>query len=336
MKAGSMVFTPGQLSRRAEFYHQLGQLTGAGIGVVRALEQLQRSPPARAYRRPIGQVLAELSGGCTLSDALQRVPGWLPALDLALLHAGEHSGRLEASLRLLTDYYNARARMARQMLGDLAYPLFLFHFAVFIFPFPALFISGNWAAYLLHTFGVLLPIYGLAALVIYAAQSGHGEGWRARLEAILCRVPVLGRARLCLALSRLAAALEALLNAGVTVVEAWEMAATASGSPALSRAVRAWRPRLDAGETPAEAVRQSPLFPELFANQYATGEISGQLDETLRRLRAYYEEEGSRKLHALAQWTPRAVYLFVVLMIAYQVVHFYVGYFNQIGQAAGW
>jgi len=70
------------------------------------------------------------------------------------------------------------------------------------------------------------------------------------------------------------------------------------------------------------------------ASQYATGEISGQLDDTLRRLRIYYEEEGSRKLHAVAQWTPRAVYLVVVLLIAYQIFHFYLGYFGQIRDAA--
>jgi type IV pilus assembly protein PilC len=332
----AFIFTPGQLSQRADFYHQLGQLTGAGLGLIRALEQLQRSPPASSYRGPIGQLLAELAHGCTLTDALRRVPNWLPELDLALLQAGEHSGRLDATFRLLTDYYNARARMARQMIGDLAYPVFLFHFAVFIFPFPKLFLTGNWVAYLIQTFRILLPIYAVVGLVIYAAQSGRGEAWRAQLETILQRVPVLGTARHYLALSRLSAALEALLNAGVTVVEAWEMAATASGSPALSRAVHAWRPLVDAGQTPAEAVRESPVFPELFATQYATGEISGQLDDALRRLRAYYEEEGSRKLHAVAQWTPRAVYLFVVLMIAYQVIHFYTGYFSQIGQAAGW
>jgi type II secretory pathway component PulF len=329
------IITPAQLSQRADFYHQLGQLTGAGLGVVRAMEQLQRNPPAASYRKPLGTVLGELAGGCTLAEALRHTENWLPALDMALLEAGEHSGRLEASFRLLTDYYNARARIARRMLGDLAYPAFLFHFAVFIFPFPSLFLSGNWLAYLGQTFGVLLPVYALVGAMIYAAQSGHGEAWRATLEALLRRVPVLGTARHDLALSRLAAALEALLNAGVTVVEAWEMAAAASGSPALNHAVRAWRPQVEAGQTPAEVVRDSPEFPALFANQYATGEISGQLDDTLRRLRIYYEEEGSRKLHAVAQWTPRAVYLFVVLLIAYQVIHFYLGYFGQIRDAIG-
>ena len=32
-----MIVTPGQLSRRADFYHQLGQLTGAGLGLIQAL-----------------------------------------------------------------------------------------------------------------------------------------------------------------------------------------------------------------------------------------------------------------------------------------------------------
>ena len=331
-----LIITPGQLSQRADFYHQLGQLTGAGLGVTRALEQLKLNPPARSYREPIGRVLEELANGCTLTDALQSAENWLPVFDIALLHAGEHSGRLEASFRLLTDYYRDRARLARQVIGDLAYPAFLFHFAIFIFPFPQLFLSGNWLAYLAQTFGVLIPIYVLVALMIYAAQSGHGEAWRARLESILHRVPVLGTARHCLALSRLAAALEALLSAGVTIVEAWEMAATASGSPAVRRAVTAWRPMVNAGQTPAEVVRASSKFPALFANQYATGEISGQLEDALRRLRAYYEEEGSRKLHAVAQWTPRAIYLCIVLLIAYQILHFYVGYFGQIRDAGGW
>jgi type IV pilus assembly protein PilC len=331
-----LMITPGQLSQRADFYHQLGQLTGAGLGVTRALEQLMRNPPARSYREPIKQVLEELGNGCTLTDALQSVERWLPVFDLALLQAGEQSGRLEASFRLLTDYYRDRARLARQMIGDLAYPAFLFHFAIFIFPFPKLFLLGNRLGYLAQTFGVLIPIYVLVALMIYAGQSGHGEAWRACLEAVLHRVPVLGTARHYLALSRLAAALEALLSAGVTIVEAWEMAATASGSPALRRAVTAWRPRVDAGQTPAEVVSASSRFPELFANQYATGEISGQLDDTLRRLRAYYEEEGSRKLHAVTQWTPRAIYLFIVLLIAYRIIHFYLGYFGQIRDAAGW
>jgi type IV pilus assembly protein PilC len=331
----SLIITPGQLSERAGFYQQLAQFTSAGIGLVPALEHLKRSPPARSYRAPLRMLLSEISSGFTFTEALNRLGHWLPAFDIALLQAGEHSGRLDACFRLLTDYYTSRARLARQMISDLAYPAFLFHFAVFIFPFAQFFASGNWVLYLCQTFGVLIPVYVVLGLIIYATQSRHGETWRAWIESILHPVPILGTARRYLALSRLAAALEALLNAGVTIIQAWELAATASGSPALRKTVLAWRPRVDGGQTPAEVVRTSSRFPVLFANQYATGEISGKLDETLHSLHLYYHEEGSRKLHALAQWTPRAVYLMVALGIAFFIIRFWTGYFNQIKAVGG-
>ena len=67
-----------------------------------------------------------------------------------------------------------------------------------------------------------------------------------------------------------------------------------------------------AGQTPAEAIAQTvPPFPNLFANLYASGEISGKLDETLRRLYAHYQEEGSHKLQMFAQWMPRLIYVLV-------------------------
>jgi type II secretory pathway component PulF len=330
-----MIVTPGQFTRRAEFYHQLAQLTAAGLGLVRALEQLKRNPPARSYREPIQRLLDQLAAGGTLAESLQRAGPWLPAFDIALLQAGEHSGRLDACFKLLADYYTDRARIARRMIADLAYPVCLLHFAIFIFPFAQFFNSGNVFNYLAQTFGVLIPIYAATAALIYAAQSKHGERWRAWVETVLHPIPMLGTARRFLALSRLAAALEALIAAGVTIIEAWELAATASGSPALRRVVLAWRPQVRAGQTPAEAVRECPKFPELFANLYGTGEVSGKLDESLVRLRQYYQEEGTRKLHAVAQWTPRIVYFVIMLLIAWRVLSFWLGYFKQIQDAGG-
>ncbi len=330
-----MIVTPGQLNQRAEFYHQLGQLTAAGFGLVRALEQLKRHPPARSYRTPIQRVLDELTAGCTFTDAVQRSGQWLPEFDVALLRAGEYSGRLDACFRLLADYYADRARLTRQMMADLAYPVVLLHLAVFLFPFARFFASGDLLGYLAKTFGVLLPLYAIVVLLIYAAQSRHGERWRAWVESILHPVPVLGTARRYLALARLAAALEALINAGVSIVEAWDLAAGASGSPSLRRTVLAWKPDVLSGLTPAEAVRASTSFPELFVNLYSTGEISGKLDESLGQLHRLYLEEGTRKLHAVALWTPRIIYFVIMLMIAYRVVQFWMGYFQQIQSAGG-
>jgi type II secretory pathway component PulF len=335
MSPSALLVTPGQLTRRAELYHQLAQLTAAGLPILSALEQIGRHPPSSAFRAPLRTIHQEIKGGSTFIEAVGRSGSWLPQFDLAMLEAGEQSGRLDACFRVLADYYSDRARMARQMIADLTYPAFLFHFAIFLLPFAEFFNSGNWQAYLFKTFGVLIPFYLALAAIVYAAQSKHGEAWRSWLERLLHPIPILGSGRRDLALARLAMALEALLNAGVNIIAAWELAAKVSGSPALRRAVMRWKPDVQAGQTPAEALSASGVFPDLFENQYHSGEVSGKLDENLKRLHQYYQEEGTRKIHAVAQWVPRLIYLIIALFIGYRIISFYAGYFGELNRVMG-
>jgi type II secretory pathway component PulF len=326
----SFIITPRQLQRRADLYYQLGQLTSAGLSIMQSLEQLRRKPPAASYRLPLGRIIEEIGHGFTFSESLRRQGQWLPEFDLALIEAGEKGGRLEASFKLLGDYYADRARMANEFIFRLLYPLFLIHFAVGVFGLVAYFQPTKWKTFLLPPLGFLIFIYVGTITAIFVTQSRHGEMWRACIEYALRPVPLIGSGRKALALSRLSGALGALLSAGITIIEAWELAATACGSPAFKRTVLAWRPNLDAGQTPSEVVSASPRFPEIFANQYAAGEISGKLDDTLGRLRQYYQDEGTRKIKAAIQWYPMFVYLMVAGMIGYFIIQFYMGYFQQI------
>ncbi|MFO1497950.1 MAG: type II secretion system F family protein [Verrucomicrobiota bacterium] len=313
----------------------MASLTAAGIPLIQALEMVRDSASHRAQTRHFRRLVDHLNDGSTLTESLRTANQWLPQFDLALIEAGEQSGRLDVCFRFLAEYYNERARLARQILADLAYPAFILHFAVLILPadrLTRLVWNGDVAGFVTQKAAILLPLYAVVLLALYFGQSGRGERWRAALELILARVPVLGVARANLSLARLTLALESLLNAGVSIVQAWELAAAASGSPSLRRTVLSWRPSVEAGQTPAEAVRESRAFPDLFTNLYSTGEITGQLDETLKRLHRHYQEEAVRKLHAVAQWTPRLVYFLIVLLIAYQILSFWTGYFNNISQ----
>jgi type II secretory pathway component PulF len=82
------------------------------------------------------------------------------------------------------------------------------------------------------------------------------------------------------------------------------------------------------GVTPGELVLQTGYFPEMFANLYNTGEISGQLEDTLRRLQIYYQEEGFRKLRLFTRIMNGTIYGLVVLLVAFNVIRFYVGYYG--------
>ena len=332
----AFIVTPRQLVHRAELYHQLAQLTNAGDNLLQGLELLQRNPPNRAYRQPLGTLIEKLTQGATFSEALLCTGSWLPSFDIALLHAGETSGRLPNCFTLLADYYNQRAQLTRQVISDSLYPVALFHFAFMIVPvnrLTALVWQGDVWGFLLQKLWFFLPLWLVVIFVILACQGRHGEVWRSLVEKILRVIPVLGSARRALALARLAAALEALISAGVTIIEAWEIAVLACGSPALNRTVLKWKPRLLDGHTPAQLVSESSEFPEVFCNLYNTGEISGQLDESLLRLHQYYQDEGTRKLRGFAQWTPKIVYFIVMLAIAYTIISFWSNYFGGIADA---
>ena len=329
-----ITFTPRQLSQRAHFYQQFAQLTAAGVPMVQILETFAKNPPDHSYRRPVREMLEQIAQGATLTDAVRHLHQWAPAFDIALIQAGEHSGRLDQIFRLLADYYYERAAILRRMISDLLYPALVLHMAIVIFPFIAWFKGGSLTAFIAQTVGILVPLYFAIFAIIFAMQGRRGEEWRARLEKILRPVPGLGSARQALALARLSAALEALLNAGVTIIEAWELAAAASGSPMLERTVREWKPRLQSGGvTPAEAVNDSRKFPELFMNLYRTGEISGQLEQSLHNLHRYYLEEGQRKLQMLGQWLPRGIYFLIAALVAIKVIGFYTNLWGSYNKA---
>jgi type IV pilus assembly protein PilC len=121
------IVTPSELNRRADFYHQLQQLTSAGLGIVNSLDQLQRNAPSRGYRVATGHLLGLIQRGQALGESMRAIPNWLPDFDITLIEAGEQSGRLDRCFRMLGDYYVERAKVARRVIGSLAYPAFMLH-----------------------------------------------------------------------------------------------------------------------------------------------------------------------------------------------------------------
>src|SRR4029077_20834456 len=98
-------------------YYQLGALTAAGVTLRQSLDTLQLSPASRSFREPLIPLARLLDQGSTFSEALKATSGWAPSFDVALLEAGEQSGRLDACFKLLAEYYPGRARLRRKTLS---------------------------------------------------------------------------------------------------------------------------------------------------------------------------------------------------------------------------
>ncbi|MEO6184087.1 MAG: type II secretion system F family protein [Verrucomicrobiota bacterium] len=333
----SFIVTPGKLTQRAELYHQLGSMLSAGIPLIQAVDMAGKNLPNRASRNALSKIGRNLQDGHTFAQSMSQLSGgWMTSFDLALLSAGEQSGRLDVVFKTLSGYYNSRAKITRDTISEMLQSLVTIHVFLLIFPLAYLIdavTKGAVGAFIMQKFIVFGTLYGSVILLLYACQGQRGEKWRAVLEALSRRIPFLGKARHYLALARLSAALESLINAGISIINAWELSAIASGSVFIHRVVATWRPKIEGGIPPSELVNSSKQFPEMFANLYQTGETSGQQDDTLKRLHAYYEEEGFRKLRLFTKMLNGLIYAIVVIMVVKVVFGFYLGYFGAISEA---
>ena len=330
----SLIETPRSFRRRSEFYHQLSVLQQAGIGVTQSLEQTP--PPSQRDCQHVRETIDRLNAGETFSESLKDRESWLPAFDRMMIKAGEAGGRLDDTLRTLSDHYAQRSALIRDVLLRLAYPVFIVHFIILmpgIISYGASLLGSGGASFLgafspsLLTVGAL---YAAVFFVLYLGQANRGFALRYWLEKIWHRVPMFGPALKELKLSRLSFSLHALLNAGVNVREAWESAASASGSPWLASSVYAWLPDLDRGLLPSEVLRGRKDFPRTFRDLYATGEVSGQLDDSLQRLAKLYHEDGTRHLKSAAGVATGLVYGGVGITVAIIVIRFWTNHYSSI------
>jgi type II secretory pathway component PulF len=311
----------------------------AGVPLIEALQMVGNNSGLRVSRKIIVTLVEHLKNGLSLTDSMVKIHGWLPEFDIALLSAGEHSGRIDYSFKQLGAYYATRSAIIRETLSGLLRTAITFHLFLFLFPLGMFFnfvlgiVNGHYSEcvpFILWRAIVFGLLYGIIFFGIFACQGNRGKGWRALREHVTQAIPVLRTAQKYLVISRLSAALEALVISGVSIVKGWPMAAAASGSPHLEKAVAEWKPHLEGGSTPAELVRETPYFPEMFVNLYHTGEISGKLDESLGRLHTYFREEGFMKLRTFTKILNGMLYFFVAVLVGYFVVTFWVHYYQGI------
>jgi len=355
--------TPGQLNRRAELFEQLAAMIAAGLPLTRALETAAKNRSVGVPKKVLLEITSHLQDGHTFSDAMQLASGqkrmvheapvggvevslkprnkdcWLSEFDVALLSAGEESGRLDTSFRMLSRYYSSRAQMIRDVISGSLTTILTLHVFLVVFPvtFLQLFALGilnnryiDCLPFIIEKIVVFSLLYGGVWAFVFARQDNRSYGWRSAVESFFSIVPLLRTALKNLAAARVAMALDALLNAGVPVIRSWELAAAGCGSPRLKREILSRTPDLEHGTTPGEMVAQIPYLPDMFVQLYQSGEISGKLDESLIRLRTYFEDEGFRKLKAFYDLVKYTVYFSIAAMIGYFVIRFWMNYFGAL------
>lgn len=306
-------------SERAVWTRQLAGLVGSGLPVERALAALSEEVEDDKQRHLLAAIRADINSGSTLGRALAQFPQEFPAIDRAVIAAGEQSGHLSDVLNQLANDLEDQQVLRAKLLSASLYPAIvsLVALAIVIFlvtsvvpqvagvfagtkrQLPGLTVAmlaisdfvRNWGWFML-----LLLAGGVLAFRVAMRQ----EALRLRFDAAWLRLPLIGRLARGYNSARFASTLAMLTAAGVPILKALQAAADTLSNQALRADALEALVRVREGAPLGTALAQNARFPGLLSMFARLGEQTGQLPVMLQRAAQQMSGEVQRRAMALA------------------------------------
>ncbi len=304
----------------ANLYLQLARLEDSGIPIQRAMTLLVQSSGDTGKRAKVA--LNFLKRGKTLSEAGTRA-GLFIGLDAALVKVAEAGGTNAEVFRQLAQFYEEKARQARQIKSRLFLPVTVLLLAIFIQPVPALVLGKMTAiAYLGATVGLIIQLALLVFVLLHLprwARHGFLRPFGRLWDKIEINTPYFGRWYVRRSLRDFVRSLGLMLQAGLPIFEALPITYNVVENTILRKRLQKISPRLQKGETLAEAFSQVEGVNPAAVQLVLVGEEAGDLAHMMLHYTKLESENIAMHNKMLAEWIPRIVYALIVAWIAYGI-----------------
>lgn len=325
----------------ALFTRRFADLADAGLPLDRVLQVLAEQSETVPLANAAAECLEEVRGGTSVSDAMAMHPKLFPAVYTQTLKAGEASGQLPDSATRLADLLENEVARRSQITSALVYPAVLTLTAVGVviflltFVVPRLSIVFNGLGdnlpvttkILLATTGFLtqngvaITIGLVVAFFAYRAWVATSAGAYTR-DKILMNLPMGGPIVKKAVVSRYARVLGTLVNGGVPILQALDLAGMASGNRVFGDTSDAVLQDVKEGVAIATAMKDTGVFPPVLTHMVAIGEETGDLPKMLIRVSDSLDfevEQGLRRLTSALEpvivLVMGAIVMFVVLSV---------------------
>lgn len=305
------------------FSRQLAILLKSGVPILSCLNILAEQSEDYYFKRILSEIKEEVKNGKTLSAALSRYPDVFAYLYIALVKAGEDSGKLEEALLRIADYRRKQEEMVSNIRTALTYPALMgivgmgtvIFMLVFVMPRLLKIFSRLGQSLPLPTkiliqisdflrqgwFWIIVVIFGLMFLIKFGRRS---KKERQALSAIKLHLPIFGNLILKSELARFSRTLELLLKSGIQLLKAIDICNPVLGNELIRQQLKIAYKNIEQGQTLGSTLRNAKLFPKFMVNLVSVGEESGRLEEALQELATSYEletDEGIKVLTTLLE-----------------------------------
>jgi type IV pilus assembly protein PilC len=331
------------------FTRQFATMINSGLPLVQALDILAKQTENKVLSGVTKEVVYDVESGHTLADALSKHPNAFTELYKNMVSAGEAGGILDTILLRLATFLEKNDAIIRKVKGAMIYPAVIFSVAaicvvvllIFVIPtFQNMFASVNMELPLPTRMVILMSdilqgywwAMGLGGFAMfygtkkwYTTPSGQLV-----LDKLMLNLPVLGDMLRKSAVSRFTRTLGTLISSGVSILDGLEITAKTAGNRVIHDAVMGSRTSIAGGETIAQPLEKSGVFPPMVTSMIAVGEATGGLDEMLTKIADFYDEEVDAAVSALLSLMEPIMIVVLGVVVGGMIVAMYLPIFGMI------
>ena len=133
------------------------------------------------------------------------------------------------------------------------------------------------------------------------------------------------------AASQFASAMATMLTAGLPIVRALEVTSNVVANYAVARAIRSVRQGVEQGRSMVDCMAESPCFPKMLTEMTGVGERSGNLEQTLTVIGAYFDNEVSILTDRLLALLEPAITIGLAIVTVILLLAVYLPMFSMYG-----
>ena len=338
----------------AVFTRQFSVMIDAGLPLVQCLEILGTQEEDKNFAGVILATRAEVESGASLADAMKRHPKVFDPLFTNMIAAGEAGGILDTILKRLATYIEKAVKLKGQVKSAMIYPVAVIIIAAVVvgvilwkvIPTFANMFAGLGAELPLPTRVVIALSNGIVRFgpFIIAGIGAAGYGFkqyygtpsgRMTVDAVVLKMPILGMLMRKIAVARFCRTLSTLLASGVSILEALDITAKTAGNAVVEEAIQTTRKSIERGETIAQPLKETAVFPPMVVQMIGVGEATGALDTMLSKIADFYEEEVDVAVAGLLTLLEPIMIAFLGIIVGGIVIAMYMPIFGMISKLTG-
>jgi type IV pilus assembly protein PilC len=338
----------------ALFTRQFATLLEAGLPIIKCLNTLAEQQKNAYFKEVIKDIKVKVEGGKSLSEAMAEYPKIFSPLYIQMIRTGEAGGNLDEVLKQLALHLEKITALKAKVKQAMIYPSVILFVTITIISIIMTFVIPKFTIFfrevhkelplptqilinISHNFKkfFLIGVGGLILSILGIKYYRKKEEGKYKTDKILLRLPLFGELFHKAAIARLARTLASLIRSGVPLLQAISIAGETSGNKVIEKAMEEIKINVSTGQTIAEPMFYTGVFPYLVVEMVKIGEISGNLEDTLNRVANFYEDEVDRAVNTLSTLIEPILIVILGIVVGGILIALYLPIFQLAGAIGG-